>query len=173
MKGIWKYCLGLFVLGAFVATPAPSRAANEAAAAFAQLKTLVGQWEAVTEDGSKATLTYELVSKNSVVVEKAFQYDSGKPVTMISMFFLDGEHLMLTHYCEAHNQPTLRAEDFTPEGTITFGFVSGTNMPSSNIGHMDHVVYKFTDADHFTTVWTFRQNNKDIFTEVLHFGRKR
>ncbi len=48
---------------------------------------------------------------------------------MVSAYHLDGRALILTHYCIAKNQPTLKADRFdTTTGEIQFEFLRGTNM---------------------------------------------
>jgi hypothetical protein len=56
--------------------------------------------------------------------------------------------------------------------TLTFDFVSATNMKSPNDGHMHHAIYTFVDNDHVRQVWTCRKNQKDAFAEDTTFVRK-
>ena len=80
---------------------------------------------------------------------------------MITMFHLDGDRLLLTHYCGAGNQPRMKATA-SPDGkTITFDFVDATNLASPQIGHMHRVIFSFPDADHHTEEWIFLQDGKE------------
>lgn len=147
-------------------------AAGGSADAFAQLKTLVGHWEEQKASDNKATLDIELTAGGSALLEKFRMVEQGKPVEMITMYYLDGGQVKLTHYCEAGNQPTMRGT-YAPESkTLTFNFESATNLKSANDGHMHHAVYKFIDNDHFQTTWTFRKDQKDAFTEDVIYVRK-
>ena len=72
------------------------------------------------------------------------------PDDPITMVHLDGDRLILTHYCDAGNQPRMAAT-ISPDGrTIVFDFVEATNLESSQHGHMQRVIFNFIDADHHT-----------------------
>ena len=90
---------------------------------------------------------------------------------MISLYFLDGEQLKMTHYCMAGNQPTMNATYAPDTRTLAFEFESATNLKNPNDGHMHHAVYTFIDNDHFKTAWTFRKDQKDAFTEDVTYVR--
>jgi len=150
---------------------APARAGGNGTAAFEQLKSLAGHWETETTNREKATLDLELTAGGTAVIEKARVSDAGKTVEMITLYYLDGDQLKLTHYCMAGNQPTMRATYAPDMKTLTFDFDSATNLKSPNDGHMHHAVYTFIDNDHFKTTWTFQKNQKDAFTEDVIYVR--
>jgi serine/threonine protein kinase len=106
------------------------------------------------------------------VVERSSMIQDGTPVEMITMYYLDGDQVKMTHYCEARNQPTMRGTYVPETKTLTFDFVGATNMKSPDDGHMHHAIYTFVDNDHVRQVWTFRKNQKDAFTEDTTFVRK-
>jgi hypothetical protein len=135
------------------------------AAAFEQMKALVGDWQTGTAANGKATLHLELTSGGSALLEKFQMDDNGKPVEMITLYYLDGDQLKLTHYCMAGNQPTMAGTYDAAKKTIKFDFVSVSNLKSPDAGHMHHALYTFIDKDHFRTNWTFRKDQKDSFTE--------
>jgi hypothetical protein len=149
----------------------PARAGGNGAAAFEQLKSLAGHWETETSNREKATLDLELTSGGTAVIEKARVSDAGKTVEMITLYYLDGDQLKLTHYCMAGNQPTMHATYSPDTKTLTFDFDSATNLKSPNDGHMHHAVYTFIDNEHFKTAWTFQKNQKDAFTEDVTYVR--
>jgi len=137
------------------------------------LKSLVGHWETQTTNTANGTLDLELTANGTALLEKFHMVDNGKPVEMITLYYLDGDQLKLTHYCMAGNQPTMRATYAPEEKTITFNFESATNLKSPNDGHMHHAVYTFLDNDHFKTRWTFQKDQKDSFTEDVIYVRTR
>jgi hypothetical protein len=120
----------------------------------------------------KETLDIQLTSGGSVVMERSSMIQDGAPVEMITMYYLDGGEIKMTHYCEARNQPTMRATYAPETKTLTFDFMSATNMKSPDDGHMHHAVYTFVDNDHLRQSWTFRKNQKDAFTEDTTYVRK-
>ena len=151
----------------------PARASGDGSAAFERLKSLAGHWEMETSNREKATLDLELTSGGTAVIERVHLTEQGKPVEMITLYYLDGEQLKLTHYCIAGNQPTMRG-NYTPDTkTLTFEFEGATNLKSPNDGHMHHAVYTFIDNDHFKTTWTFRKDQKDAFTEDVTYVRRK
>jgi len=159
----------------FLIAGGASRGAGTGAAAFEQLKALTGHWEAERANDvaskEKATVDLELTSNGSAILEKVHMEDNGKPVEMITLYYLDGDQLKLTHYCMAGNQPTM-VGTYTPETkTVKFDFLSITNLQNPDAGHMHHAVYTFIDNNHFKTRWTFRKNQQDAFTEEVTYVR--
>jgi hypothetical protein len=156
---------------AFAITQA--KAGGNGTAAFEQLKSLAGHWETEKSNTDKATLDLEVTSGGTAVIERAHVTEAGKTVEMITLYYLDGDQLKLTHYCMAGNQPTMRATYAPDTKTVTFEYESATNLKSPNDGHMHHAVYTFIDNDHFKTTWTFRKDQKDAFTEDVTYVRSK
>jgi hypothetical protein len=149
----------------------PARAGGNGSAAFERLKSLAGHWETETSNRDKATLDLELTSGGTAIIERSHVTEEGKSVEMITLYYLDGEQLKMTHYCMAGNQPTMRGAYAPDAKTLTFEFEGATNLKSPNDGHMHHAVYTFIDNDHFKTTWTFRKDQKDAFTEDVTYVR--
>ena len=147
-------------------------AAGDSAEAFARLKTLVGHWEEQKASENKSTLDIELTAGGTALLEKFRMVEQGKPVEMVTMYYLDGGQIKLTHYCMAGNQPTMLGTYAPETKTLTFDFKNATNLKSANDGHMHHAVYKFIDNDHFQTTWTFQKDQKDAFSEDVTYVRK-
>ena len=78
----------------------------KSAAAFSQLSSLVGEWKGV-DDGTDFTVTYTLVASGSTLMEE-FRPAGGSP--MMTMFSVDGDRLLATHYCAALNQPDMSTQ---------------------------------------------------------------
>jgi hypothetical protein len=171
MKNTARILLGVALL-AGLAGPRQVVAAGGGADAFAQLKTLVGHWEEQKASENKPSLDIELTAGGTTLLEKFHMVEQGKPVEMITMYYLDGGQVKLTHYCMAGNQPTMRGTYAPGTKTLTFDFENATNSKSPNDGHMHHAVYKFIDNDHFQTTWTFQKDQKDSFTEDVIYVRK-
>jgi len=135
---------------------------------FEKMKLLVGEWKGTSMDGKPATVTYTLVSDNSAIMERLAM---GGDSEMVTMYHPDGEHLMMTHYCSAHNQPRMRSNAVDAGGrNITFDLVDVTNLSAPDAGHMKRLVVTFADNDHFTQEWTWTQQGKDM-TVIIHFER--
>jgi hypothetical protein len=171
MKTAIRILIAMLIV-AGLAVSRQSSAAPGNAEAFAQLKSLVGHWEEQKPSDNKATLDIDLTSGGTVLLEKFHMVEQGKPVEMITMYYLDGGQLKLTHYCMTGNQPTMRGSYASETKTLTFDFENATNLKSPNDGHMHHAVYTFLDSDHFKTTWTFQKDQKDAFTEDVVYVRK-
>jgi hypothetical protein len=152
---------------------APAKAVGNGTGAFDQLKSLAGHWETEKSNTDKASLDLEVTSGGTAVIERAHVTEAGKTVEMITLYYLDGDQLKLTHYCMAGNQPTMHGAYAPDTKTITFEFEGATNLKSPNDGHMHHAVYTFIDSDHFKTTWTFRKDQKDAFTEDVTYVRSK
>ena len=77
-------------------------------AAFEKLKSLAGEWTGQTGQEGKVqevSAVYKTTSNGSVVMETLFP---GSPHEMVTVYYLDGEHLVLVHYCAAGNQPRMK-----------------------------------------------------------------
>jgi hypothetical protein len=168
----WMKLLSVAVLAAAMIPAANSAAPGSGAEAFEKLKAAVGHWEEQQPSAMKQTLDMQLTSGGSVVMERSSMIQDGTPVEMITMYYLDGDQVKMTHYCEARNQPTMRGTYVPETKTLTFDFLGATNMKSPDDGHMHHAIYTFVDNDHLRQMWTFRKNQKDAFTEDTTFVRK-
>jgi len=156
-----------FGLGEKAFTQSAKEAAS-AAQAFDKLKTLAGRWEATTDKG-KGSATFQVVSGGTVLLERT---DMPGEKEMITMYHLDGNRLLLTHYCEAGNQPRMQAKVSDDGKTFTFDFLDATNLANPSDGHMRKMVLTIQDKDHFTEQWFFNKNGKDDEHGVLHLTRK-
>ena len=126
-------------------------AQSAAQTSFEQLKALAGSWEG-TFDGQPMHVTLRVTSKGNALMHEMRGPGPDDPITM---FHLDGQRLLLTHYCDAGNQPRMAAT-ISPDGkTIVFDFLEATNLLSSQHGHMQRATFTFIDADHHTEKWEF------------------
>jgi hypothetical protein len=144
----------------------------DAAAAFERLKALKGTWESPKANGQRATTTFELTANDTVLLERYTNPALPGGGQMITAYHLDGASLILTHYCIAKNQPTLKAERFDPKTSeIQFEFLRASSLPNPSAGHMRRALYRLDDANHFTTSWEFFQDGKKTMTELETFTR--
>ncbi len=142
--------------------------AANATQAFDKLKTLAGRWEATTDKG-KVSTSFELVSGGTALVEHMSMAGEKE---MLTVYFVDGNRLLLTHYCEAGNQPRMQAAAFDPKSSvINFDFVDATNLPDSNAGHMHKVTVKLNGPSELAEDWTFYQGGKASMTVPILYHR--
>jgi len=82
------------------------------------------------------------------------------PENMITMFHMDGDRLLMTHYCGAGNQPRMKVVASDAK-SVSFEFFDGTNIGPGD-GHMQHVTFTYPDADHHTEDWLFLDHGKEM-----------
>lgn len=143
-------------------------------AAFERLKTLAGEWQGTMgERGGTnlATVNYRVTAAGSALVETL---GSGTPYEMPTVYHLDGQKLVLTHYCAAGNQPrmALNARASSAE-RLVFDFAGGTNLKSTKDGHMHSLRIRFEGPNAVATEWDYWKAGKKASTEHLYFARKR
>jgi len=140
--------------------------APEAQKTFDQIKDLAGMWRGpVTVDppqkgiknGEVTQVSLRVTSRGNALVHEMkdpnvpddpTRYDH--PVTM---FYLDNDRLLLTHYCDAGNRPRMVART-SPDGkTVEFDFLDVSG--STQFGNMYHAVFTNVDATHHIEDWTY------------------
>jgi hypothetical protein len=155
----------VLVVAAPVRGSEPSTPEN-ARAAFERLKSLAGTWEGRSTKGWVETLRYQVIARGSVVLETSFETHPGEQ--MATAFHMDGDRLMLTHYCVAKNQPRLQATSFEDGGrTVVFTFVDGGNIPTRDRGHMDKAIFRFESPDRVSSRWPWHQDGKEKWMEEI------
>ncbi|HEU4713551.1 MAG TPA: hypothetical protein VFS76_18440 [Pyrinomonadaceae bacterium] len=149
-------------------------------AAFEKLKSLVGEWEArdgVSYGGKPIRISYKIVSQGSGVMETYTQVGVDM-IDMVTVYHLDGDNLVLTHFCAVNNQVRMRAEPLV-EGakSLRFAYVDAANLSVSNKDVMRDLMITFADSDHFTQAWTWRMTNSKGQTKddkaVYNFVRRK
>jgi hypothetical protein len=134
-------------------------AQSSAQKAFDTLKALTGNWERKNNQGQTMRVSFRETAGGSALLSEI--HGQG-PENMISMIHLDGDRLLMTHYCGAGNQPRMKAT-LAPDGkSVIFDFIDATNLASADAGHMHHVVFAIPDADHHTEEWTFLDHGKEM-----------
>jgi hypothetical protein len=151
--------LVLFAVGAFAAdTAAPQ---TDAEKSFTELKTLAGSWQGVVRtvppepgmEGKAIKVSLRTTSMGHAMVHEMTGAD--RPDDPITMFYLDGDQLLLTHYCDAGNRPRMVGKASADGKTVEFTFLDVAG--STEYGHMDHAVFTFIDSDHHIEDWTYMQ----------------
>ena len=150
-------------------------AQSDAQKSFDQLKTLAGSWTGLVStvppqadiEGKPMQVTLRTASMGHTLMHEAT--GSGRPDDPITMIVVDGDRLLLTHYCDANNRPRMQGK-MSPDGkTVDFDFLDVTG--NLQYGHMQHAKFTMIDADHHIEEWTYlRPGDKPV---VAHFDLQR
>jgi len=132
-------------------------AQSDAQKALDRFKSMVGTWEGKSADGDTNEVTYQLIAGGTAVMSETHN-GSGD---MTSMFYVDGDRLLMTHFCPAGNQPRMTATISPDLKMVTFDFLDATNLPAPTAGHMHRTVFLFSDEDHYSEEWTWKQEGKE------------
>lgn len=144
---------------------------------FDQIKSLAGTWEGTLTtvpaaaaggyQGKHLQVSLRVTSSGNAVLHE--MKVPGAPDDPITMLYVNGNRLFLSHYCDAGNRPRMVATA-SPDGkTITFNVVDVSGSRSH--GYMEHAVFTSIDASHHTEDWTFLEPGNH--TAQAHFDLHR
>ena len=157
--------LGLALIGAAVTSAAEK---SNSVLAFEQIGSLVGHWKGVLGN-TEIKLTYTLTANGSALMEES---QPAGEAAMITMFTVDGDHLIATHYCSMGNQPQMITKPITQPSakTLTFLLSRVTGLKTPEDFHNTGLTITVEDAQHLTQVWTYEYKGKKG-TNTFHFTR--
>ena len=147
--GLSVVVLGLATASAKPPAPLPTRA-------FVRLSSLAGDWVAPLPNGKQLRVNFRLVSNDSAVVE-TYTTASGKET--LTIYTVDGDRLLATHYCAQGNQPRL-ALGGDANDVLTFDFVDATNLRDPAASHLRHLELA-VGRDELTETEIYRNAGKD------------
>ena len=178
MKRIPSRIIVLFAITAFgFLAGAEEKPADKAApknAGFEKIKTLAGEWQVSHAPGEHGehggTVSYKVTAGGSAVLETLF---AGTDHEMVTLYYMEGDDLSLTHYCMLHNRPLMRAERSTNANKIVFKCSATENAKIMAEDHMHQATFTFVDADHFKSEWQLYKSGKPDATHGFEFARKK
>ena len=138
-------------------------AETDARKTFDMLKGMEGNWTGKNQQGQPLEVTFRVTAGGSALMSEI--HSKGGKEDMITMIHLDGDRLLMTHYCSAGNQPRMKVVSSDAK-SARFEFVDGTNLGAED-GHMQNVTFTQTDADHHIENWVFANHGnemKELFT---------
>ena len=145
-----------------------------------QLKSLDGTWkgepegqgeEAEAEAKAAGPVTHEIqVSAAGTVVMETM--NPGTEHEMINMYHLDGDDLLLTHYCAGGNQPQMRLDlGQSTADLLVFDFIGGTNLDPATDHYIGSARIQVVDSDHLKSVWGAYSGRQQVGTMTFHLER--
>lgn len=165
-----NFAIAALALGLGFACASSSRAGKapaspSAAAVLAELATLVGAWEGVSASGRPSRVAYRVSAGDSVVVETWTQSGGREALTI---YHLDRERLLATHYCPKGNQVRLRWTGGSAAAGIGFEFLDGTNLAVEGQSHQRSIRLRILADGTFERGETYVRNGstkKEIAAE--------
>jgi hypothetical protein len=139
---------------------------SSAQMAFARMKALAGNWKGTAAMGvgpgamsAPVRVSMRVTSggdalMHEMVPEGRSADPSNGDDDPLTMMYIDGDRLMLTHYCDSGKNRPRMVGTLSPDGkTVEFDFLDVSG--GTKYGHMHHAVFNFIDADHHTEDWTY------------------
>ena len=140
---------------------APEGVIHDAESAMAFLKTLSGDWVRATDSNEHGANTpvasFKVAAAGSTVIETT---GAGTPNEMTTVFHMDGDQLLQTHYCALMNAPVLRFEPSDTPGELNFVFHGGTNFDPDVDAHQHEGAIQIQDADTVETSFIVYANGE-------------
>ena len=94
--------------------------------------------------GNQGVVSVKTKAAGSAVVHT---YGAGTPNEMETIFHMDGDQLLLTHYCALQNAPVLRFVKSDKPGELKFVFQGGTNFDPKVDAHLHESTFQVKDKD--------------------------
>ena len=132
-------------------------AESDAHKSFEMLKGMEGNWVGKNNQGQTLEISFRSTAGGSALMSEIHGHG---PENMVTMFHMDGDRLIMTHYCGAGNQPRMKVVSADAK-SVSFEFFDGTNI-GPDAGHMQHVTFTQPDADHHTEEWVFLDHGKEM-----------
>jgi hypothetical protein len=154
-----------------VGTQSPSTA-SPSTQGFARLKALEGEWidvDGVFGKKGAVAATYKVTGGGNTVIET---FPLGLKEEMVTVYHLDGNDLVLTHYCAGGTQPRMRSKGLTGNALV-FDFDGGANIDAAVTSHMHAMRMEFVSRDELKATWTnWSKGKPDDHTAMLRIIRK-
>jgi len=144
----------------------PETTVYDAASALAFLKTTSGDWSSASDQhehggtapgGNRSIVSVKTKAAGSAVVHT---YAQGTPGEMETIFHMDGDQLLLTHYCALQNAPVLKFVKTNNPGELKFEFLGGTNFDPKVDAHLHQSTFLIKDKDTIEQSSTVFANGK-------------
>jgi hypothetical protein len=170
MTQLQRIVVSVTILAAFIAVilnPSLAVAESDAQKHFDQLKSLEGNWVGKNSQGQTLEVSFRMTAGGSALMSEIHGHGAEN---MITMFHLDGDRLLMTHYCGVGNQPRMKVVSVDAK-SVSFEFMDGTNIGPGD-GHMQRVTFTQPDANHHTEEWVFTAPGKEL-KEVFVLERQK
>lgn len=115
------------------------------------------------------SVDYELVSNGLVLQERVHGPEHGT-ANMVSMIWVEGDQLVLDHYCSSGTRPRLVSPGLVGN-EIRFVHDGHSGVRSEDAGHIHGAVFRFGPNGRFTSEWAWRARGDSHDAERHHVPR--
>jgi hypothetical protein len=135
---------------------------------FDRLKELAGAWKLVNPKSVSQEafrISYRPISRDTALVETY-----GNPAGSVTetIYHLNGDRLMATHYCAQGNQPRLLLVGDSTTAVLHFAFLDVTNLKKPNASHLVDMRFTFLPEGRLQREETYLEDGqKDVSTLLL------
>jgi len=127
-------------------------APSEAQKVFDQMKTLTGSWQG-TIMGISINVTIRLASSGTAILHEANTEGGRPPNHEITMFYVEGDRLLATHYCDGGNRARFEGKMSADGKASEFNFLDVAG--STRGGLVKRMVFTVIDANKHVVEFTF------------------
>ena len=127
-------------------------APSEAKKVFDQMKSLAGSWQG-TIMGISINVTIRVTSSGTAILHEATTGGGRPPDHEITMFYVEGDRLLATHFCDGNNRARFEGKA-SPDGKASeFNLLDVTG--STKGGLVKRMVFTIIDANKHVVEFTF------------------
>ena len=135
----------------------PTKAApSDAQKAFDKMKALEGSWQG-TIMNIPINVIIRLASSRTAILHEATTGGGRPPDHEITMFYVEGDRLLATHFCDGGNRARLEGKMSPDEKTTEFNFLDVTG--STKGGLVKRMAFTMIDANKHVIEATFIMPN--------------
>lgn len=111
--------------------------------AFTEMKSYVGSWERIGMPRDDFRILFSLTANQTVLLETWMR---GNEVHSLTVYHIDDNRLVMTHYCPQGNQPRLVFEGRDKQRGLSFRFLDGTNLTASGNPYQSAATFALSES---------------------------
>ncbi len=124
---------------------------HDAHSAFEALKAMEGTWVGTvqtnrSDEPRETKITFKVSAGGHSVIQT---FAPGSPMEMFSVYHMDGDELLMTHYCAIGNAPKMKFAASDEAGVVAFDFNGGTNMDPAKDAHAHEGTMRLLSPDRY------------------------
>jgi hypothetical protein len=128
---------------------------------------LEGRWRGASPDGQTQYTEFAVTSAGSVVREVMMP---GEEHEMVNMYALDGNSLVMTHYCAGGNQPRMRATSIE-DGRMSFVADGVSDLKAKDEIYMGAMTLEIVDEGRIVQHWSALKGGEPDHEMVIEMTR--